>query len=151
VESRLKVGSHGRERPRPYNTYLSHERRAAGVTDQHDDADNEVNVGEKQPNDGAVAHDGAAARDGEAAANDGAAAHNEKVDGDGVLQPLAGDIPALQLLPGMQGATSADGTLLHSLAALIQAFDEDEHKMLQEDLIEHVWGQCGALLQPYFR
>jgi len=121
------------------------------VTDQHDDADNEVNVGEKQPNDGAVAHDGAAARDGEAAANDGAAAHNEKVDGDGVLQPLAGDIPALQLLPGMKGATSAEGTLLHSLAAHIQAFDEDEHKMLQEDLIEHVWGQCGALLQPYFR
>jgi len=131
------------------HTYLSHERRAAGVTDQHDDADNEVNGGEQEPNDGAAAHEGAAAHDGEAAANDGAAAHDGEVDADGVLQPLAGDVPALQLLPGMQGATNAEGTLLHSLAARIQALDEDEHEMLQDDLIEHVWGQRGALLQPY--
>jgi len=71
------------------------------------------------------------------------------VDDASVRQPSAADVPVLQLLPGMQGATNAEGALLHSLAARIQALEEKEHEMLQEDLIEHVWGQRGTVLQPY--
>jgi len=58
------------------HTYLTHERRATGVTIQHDDADIKVNGGEKEPKDGAAAHDGEAAHEAEVAANDGAAAHD---------------------------------------------------------------------------
>jgi len=49
----------------------------------------------------------------------------------------------------VQGLANAEGTLLHSLAARMQALDENEHEMLREDLTEHIWVDRRHRLQPY--
>ena len=141
------------------NGYLAQRRMAAA---HHIDADvaggegglfgaaarNEAAAGDDQgPIGGAAANGGA---DG------GAAAANDQGPIDGAAADAAAHAPA-GVLPGavpamhvhVQGLANAEGTLLHSLAARVQALDENEHEMLREDLTEHIWVDRRDLLQPY--
>jgi len=107
-------------------------------------AQNEAAAGDDQaPNSGAAADGGAATANYQGpidgAAEDGGAA------ADAPAGMLPGAVPAMHV--HVQGLANADGTLLHSLAARVQALDENEHEMLREDLTENIWVDRRDLLQ----
>ena len=111
-------------------------------------AENEAAAGDDQGPIGWAASAGGAAAANDQGPIDGAAA-----DGGAAAEAPAGMLPGA--VPAMhvhvQGLENAEATLLHSLAARVQALDENEHEMLREDPTEHIWVDLRDLLQPYVR
>jgi len=109
-------------------------------------AQNEAAAGDDQGPIGCAAADGgAAAADHQGPIDEAAADGGEAADASAGMRP--GAVHAMHV--HVQGLANAEGTLLHSLAARVQALDENAHEMLRHDLTEHIWADRRDLLQPF--